>query len=158
MRKYFIEISILLENFSRCGYYLFKEDVTRTKMNQICQFITAGAANRLKDIPVPITNNEIAARFTVNDFAPNFSSKMKITLIKTKYYSASEIIHGDEEEMQFMAVIFVGSVSSYSIRSISIVCLSVLYCTSLGFCMSCFFQYNDSIFNRSDILIGFFLS
>ena len=56
-------------------------------MNQICQFITAGAANRLKDIQIPITNADVAARFTVNDFAPNFSSKMKITLIKTKYYS-----------------------------------------------------------------------
>jgi hypothetical protein len=59
-------------------------------MNQICQFITAGAANRLKDIPIPISNNDVAARFTVNDFAPNFSSKMKITLIKTKYYSHFE--------------------------------------------------------------------
>lgn len=55
-------------------------------MNQICQLITAGSSNRLKDIPVDLKNNDVKTRLTVNDFIPNFTSKMKITIIKTKNY------------------------------------------------------------------------
>lgn len=55
-------------------------------MNQLCQLITAGSSNRLKDIPIDLKNNEIKTRLIVNDFVPNFTSKMKITIIKTKNY------------------------------------------------------------------------
>lgn len=56
-------------------------------MNQICQLITAGSSNRLKDIVIDLKNNDIKNRLSVNDFIANFSSKLKITVIKTKYYS-----------------------------------------------------------------------
>jgi hypothetical protein len=78
---------MLMDHFSRTGSYIFKEDVSKTKMNQICQLITSGSMNRLKDIPINLNNNEIKARLMVNEFIPNFSTKMKITIIKTKYYS-----------------------------------------------------------------------
>jgi hypothetical protein len=81
-----MEINGLIEHFCRTGYYIFKEDVSRTKMNQICQLITFGSTNRLKDIPINLNNNDIKSRLLVNDFVANFSTKMKITLIKTKYY------------------------------------------------------------------------
>jgi hypothetical protein len=55
-------------------------------MNQLCQMITSGSANRLKDISVELKNNEIKTRLTVNDFVPNFTSKLKITLIKNSNY------------------------------------------------------------------------
>lgn len=58
----------------------------KTRMNQICQLISAGSANRLKDIPLDIKNADLKARLLPNEFTPNFSSKVKITLIKTKNY------------------------------------------------------------------------
>jgi hypothetical protein len=60
--------------------------VPKTRMNQICQLISAGSANRLKDIPLDIKNADLKARLLPNEFTPNFSSKVKITLIKTKNY------------------------------------------------------------------------
>lgn len=77
----------MIDNFARTGYYLFREDISLTRMNQICQLVTAGSSNRLKDITIDLKNNDVRNRLTVNDFVPNFSSKMKITIIKTKYYS-----------------------------------------------------------------------
>jgi len=72
-----------MDQFSRNGYYIFREDITKVKMSQICQLITTGASNRLKDISIDLKNNDIKARLIVNDFAPNFNSKLKITIIKT---------------------------------------------------------------------------
>jgi hypothetical protein len=43
--------------------------------------------NRLKDIPIELKNNDIKTRLLVNDFVANFTTKMKITVIKTRYYS-----------------------------------------------------------------------
>lgn len=77
---------MMIEQFSRSGYYLFREDVSKPKMNQICQLITSGSLNRLKDISIELKNNDIKNRLTVNDFTPNFSTKLKITIIKTKDY------------------------------------------------------------------------
>jgi hypothetical protein len=45
-----------------------------------------GSSNRLKDINIDLKNNDIKNRLVVNDFTLNFTSKMKITVIKTKYY------------------------------------------------------------------------
>lgn len=39
-----------MDQFSRNGYYVFREDLSRVKMNQICQLITSGSTNKLKDI------------------------------------------------------------------------------------------------------------
>jgi hypothetical protein len=50
IRSYLREINQLIENFSRSGYCLFKEDVPRSRMSQLCEIITAGSAGRLKDI------------------------------------------------------------------------------------------------------------
>ena len=72
-----------MDQFSRSGYYLFREDIKKVKMNQICQLITTGSTNRLKDIDIDLKNNDVKVRLTVNDFAPNFNSKLKITIIKT---------------------------------------------------------------------------
>lgn len=72
----------MMDQFSRNGYYLFREDITKVKMNQICQLITTGSTNRLKDIDIDLKNNDIKVRLQVNDFAPNFNSKLKITIIK----------------------------------------------------------------------------
>lgn len=77
---------MMIDHFSRNGYYLFREDITTTKMNQICQLITSGSLNRLKDINIELKNNDIKNRLTVNDFAPNFTTKLKLTIIKTKDY------------------------------------------------------------------------
>jgi hypothetical protein len=86
IRSYLREINQLMEGFTRTGYCLFKEEVPRTRMNQLCQLVTAGSANRLKDIPLELKNGDLKARLLVNDFTPNFSSKVKITLIKARHY------------------------------------------------------------------------
>lgn len=59
-------------------------------MNQLCQVLTAASSNRLKDIPLELKNAELKARLQVNDSAPNFTSRLKITLIKTKHYAYFE--------------------------------------------------------------------
>lgn len=86
IRSYLREINILIENFSRSGYFLFREDVPRARMSQICQLLTAGSSNRLKDIPLELKNGELKGRLLTNDFAPNFTSRLKITLIKARHY------------------------------------------------------------------------
>lgn len=52
IRSYLREINQLIDNFSRSGYCLFREEVPRARMGQLCQIITAGSANRLKDVPL----------------------------------------------------------------------------------------------------------
>jgi hypothetical protein len=76
-----------MDQFSRNGYYVFREDVARVKMNQICQLITSGSTNKLKDIDIDLKNNDIKNRLVVNDFAPNFNSKLQITIIKTANFA-----------------------------------------------------------------------
>ena len=56
-------------------------------MNQLCQLVTSGSTNRLKDIEVDLKNNDIKIRLLVNDFVPNFISRLKMTLIKNKDYA-----------------------------------------------------------------------
>ena len=51
-------------------------------MNQICQLITSGSTNKLKDINIDLKNSDIKNRLVVNDFAPNFNSKLQTTIIK----------------------------------------------------------------------------
>lgn len=75
-----------MDSFTRNGYSIFKEDVPRTRMNQLCQLLTVGSSNRLKDIPLDLKNGEIKGRLMVNDFQPNFTSRVKITLIKARHY------------------------------------------------------------------------
>ncbi len=77
----------MIDNFSKNGYYIIREDISRKKMNQICQLITSGSMNRLKDVDIDLKNNDIKNRLTFNDFIPNFTTKLKITLIKNKNYS-----------------------------------------------------------------------
>jgi hypothetical protein len=48
--------------------------------------ITSGSSNRLKDISFDLKNNDIKTRLSVNDFVPNFTSKLKISLIKNSNY------------------------------------------------------------------------
>lgn len=61
-------------------------------MNQICQLITAGSTNRLKDLPFDVKNNDVRNRLNVNEFVPNFTTKSKITIIKTKNYAYFETL------------------------------------------------------------------
>ena len=51
-------------------------------MNQICQLITSGSTNKLKDINIDLKNSDIKNRLVVNDFVPNFNSKLQTTIIK----------------------------------------------------------------------------
>ena len=82
-----MDISVMIDSFSRNGYHILREDISREKMNQICQLITSGSMNRLKDIPVDLKNNDIKVKLSMNDFTPNFITKLKITLIKNQNYS-----------------------------------------------------------------------
>jgi hypothetical protein len=86
IRSYLREVNILMDNFTRNGYCLFKEEVPCTRMNQLCQLLTTGSSNRLKDITLELKNGEWKGRLLVNDFQPNFTSRTKITLIKAKHY------------------------------------------------------------------------
>jgi hypothetical protein len=63
-----------------------REDVSRSKMNQICQLIVSGSSNHLKDIEIDLKNNDVKTRLLINEFVPNFTSKLKITIIKNKDY------------------------------------------------------------------------
>ena len=87
MKRYFGEILMMIDNFSRNGCYVLREDVSRARMNQLCQLITSGSMNKLKDIPVDLKNNDIKNRLVVNEVVPNFNSKLKITIIKNKDYA-----------------------------------------------------------------------
>lgn len=82
-----VEVSLMMDQFSRNGYYVLREDISLSKMNQICQLIMAGSMNRLKDVNIDLKNNDIKAKITFNDFVPNFSSKLKLTIIKNKDYA-----------------------------------------------------------------------
>jgi len=68
-------------------------------MNQICQLVTAGSFNRLKDIQIDLKNNDIKNRLIVNDFVPNFNTKLKITIIKTKHYAHFDSLVGYENNL-----------------------------------------------------------
>ena len=50
IRKYFNEVFNMIDNFTKNGCYVLREDVSRTRMNQLCQLIATGSMNRLKDI------------------------------------------------------------------------------------------------------------
>jgi hypothetical protein len=78
---------MMIDNFSRNGCYVLREDVSRVRMNQLCQLITAGSMNKLKDVPIDLKNNDVKNRLLINEVAPNFSSKLKITIIKNKDYA-----------------------------------------------------------------------
>ena len=66
MKRYFAEINLMIDNFTRNGCYVFREDVSRAKMNQICQLITTGSMNRLRDIEIDLKNNDLKARLLLN--------------------------------------------------------------------------------------------
>lgn len=86
VRRYFIEISSMIDYFSKTGFYVFREGVSQSKMHQICQLISSGSMNRLRDVQLNIKNNDLKTRLSFNETVPNFSSKLKITLIKDKDY------------------------------------------------------------------------
>lgn len=77
----------MIDNFSRNGCYVLREDVSQARMNQLCQLITSGSMNRLKDIEIDLKNADLKARLILNDYVPNFMSKLKITLIKNRDYA-----------------------------------------------------------------------
>jgi len=56
----------MIDHFSRTGYYLFKEDISKKKMNQIWNLIEYASTNRLRDIPFNIKNNDIKNRLNIN--------------------------------------------------------------------------------------------
>lgn len=56
IRQYINAIGQLIDSFSRNGFHLFREDLSRTRMNQLCQLLTAAGSNRLKDIPLELKN------------------------------------------------------------------------------------------------------
>ena len=82
------EITILIEQFSRSGYILFKEEISRERMGQICQIITLGSTNRLKDIQLNLKNLYSEKRLSVNEQVPHFTSKMQKTTMESKHYQA----------------------------------------------------------------------
>ena len=77
----------MIDNFSRNGCYVLREDISESRMNQLSQLISLGSMNRLKDVEVDLKSNDVKVRLLINDFIPNFSSKLKITLIKNKNYA-----------------------------------------------------------------------
>lgn len=66
MRRYFGEIASMIDNFSKSGCYVLREDISKLRMNQLCQLVTLGSMNRLKDIEIDLKNNDIKNRLTVN--------------------------------------------------------------------------------------------
>lgn len=50
IRRYFVEIAIMADNFGKTGFFILREDISRSKMNQLCQLIISGSMNRLKDV------------------------------------------------------------------------------------------------------------
>ena len=87
IRRYFAEIVQMIDNFSRNGCYVLREDIPKVRMNQLCQLVVSGSMNRLKDIEVDLKNNDIKNRLIINEFVPNFNSRLKITLIKSRNYA-----------------------------------------------------------------------
>lgn len=57
---------MMIDNFSRNGCYVLREDVNRNRMNQLCQLVIAGSMNKLKDIPFDLKNSDIKNRLTIN--------------------------------------------------------------------------------------------
>lgn len=76
----------MIDSFSRVGFYLFREEVTLKKLNQLCQLITYGGSNKLKDIPLEFKNNELKAKVNPNETLPGFNTKIRMTIIKSQHY------------------------------------------------------------------------
>ena len=92
MRKHCLDASVLMTQFSQVGYYLFKENISFQKCEELCSLFTLGGEGKLKPIPCDFKTKDYATKLSPAAAPLAKKSQMKIIYIKSSKYEMYEDI------------------------------------------------------------------